>query len=53
MLNFVNSDAKYILMGSDNPESETLCFLISRIPDDGQCPKNPVILSDAKVLYII
>jgi hypothetical protein len=28
-----------------HPVSETLCFLVSRIPDDGKSPKNPVILS--------
>jgi hypothetical protein len=28
-----------------DPVSETLCFLVSRIPDDGQSPKNPVILN--------
>jgi hypothetical protein len=27
-----------------DPVSETLCFLISRIPDEGQNPKIPVIL---------
>jgi hypothetical protein len=27
-----------------DPVSETSCFLVSRIPDDGQSPKNAVIL---------
>jgi hypothetical protein len=28
-----------------DPASETLCFLISRVLDDGRSPKNPVIMS--------
>jgi hypothetical protein len=28
-----------------DPVSETFCFLVARIPDDGQSPKNPIILS--------
>jgi hypothetical protein len=28
-----------------NPVSETLCSLVSRIPDDGQSPKKAVILT--------
>jgi hypothetical protein len=29
-----------------DPLSETLFFLVSRIPDDGKSPKNPLILND-------
>jgi hypothetical protein len=28
------------------PVSETLCFLVFRIPDDGQSPEMPVILKE-------
>jgi hypothetical protein len=35
---------KHLRMQTD-PVSETLCFLVVRILDNGQIPKTPVILS--------
>jgi hypothetical protein len=34
-----------------DPVSEMSCFIFSRIPDDGQSPKNPVILSTKICLF--
>jgi hypothetical protein len=48
-LEYVSSFPPHLKTETD-PVSETLCFLFSRIPDDGQESKNAVILGKISLL---